>query len=716
MTNTYVLGNARWTKILARNRNVAPGNANNFNGRGVPSFIGAGDGAVPLGTKNRIHIVNGAEAFTLQKEMGATVQVMNARPPIASGKYIVKTSWYRGAKGVDFEKWARQCRKEAYIQSELSTQYARCGIFPRVMFHGFVRGAFHVVSECPPNIRLVDIERISTVSEARATYNAVAAAIYLMWTSKVAPMRYAPHMFALAGARSPHAVVLDYNKIVIFDEVVDKAFRPYLQRLKAVEGSCGRLKTKPGTLESIWFGLGSVTRRMMAKHMMLYKSYKEPGERTKYTSVMNFLARLGETMNDPPAAGRRAVSRGGRGRQALFGRGLRGILGGRRSRSDPDKKSPPLKIRKVATLPESEGGWRPRKHSATWGVTRTAESNHNSQNNARHGNRTSQFRAPNAIYTSPKSTPSNNGNENGIASAPPAQSTPMFPASSAPPNPFVNNNKEANSATEAFNANYNLFTVGNKWNTWNQSRKNHVLKKETKVLEKYIELLKNTPEIQAVLALKVKNNNGNANTQARSRSEAFDGMMKNIMTNALKTGKYKNKTSGLQHVDKMISTDFLQNWKLVDPSIQVSIITQYLEQFKTKITYSELLKSRELNELAARIHVDIVDLPESFTNNTEQQKAWMEMLDNRIQMYIATYLHTMSYIATKIDHLTFDEYIKDSLMRDVEAVRKSVKTFAHKNNDRAMNYSLINTPRQNKYIFQRYLRNPRFNVKRSTSS
>ena len=177
MTNTYVLGNARWTKILARNRNVAPGNAINFNGRGVPSFIGAGDGAVPLGTKNRIHIVNGAEAFTLQKEMGATVQVINARPPIASGKYIVKTSWYRGAKGVDFEKWARQCRKEAYIQSELSTQYARCGIFPRVTIHGFVRGAFHVVSECPPNIRLIDIERISTVAEARATYNAVAAAI-----------------------------------------------------------------------------------------------------------------------------------------------------------------------------------------------------------------------------------------------------------------------------------------------------------------------------------------------------------------------------------------------------------------------------------------------------------------------------------------------------------------------------------------------------------
>jgi len=690
MTNTYVLGNARWTKILARNRNVAPGNANNFNGRGVPSFIGAGDGAVPLGSKNRIHIVNGAEAFTLQKEMGATVQVMNARPPIASGKYIVKTSWYRGAKGVDFEKWARQCRKEAYIQSELSTQYARCGIFPRVMFHGFVRGAFHVVSECPPNIRLVDIERISTVSEARATYNAVAAAIYLMWTSKVAPMRYAPHMFALAGARSPHAVVLDYNQIVIFDEVVDKAFRPYLQRLKAVEGSCGRLKTKPGTLESIWFGLRSVTRRMMSKHISLYKSYKEPGERTKYTSVMNFLARLGETMNDPPAAGRRPVSRGGRGRQALFGRGLRGILGGRRSRSDPDKKSPPLKIRKVATLPESEGGWRPRKHSATWGVTRTAESNHNSHNNARHGNRTSQFRAPNAIYTPPKSTPSNNGNENGIVSAPPTQSTQMFPASSAPPNPFVNNtNKE-------YNANYNLRRVKDEWRGWNATRKEFVLKSEMNKFDlPWLERMKSAPEIIMILKKQAMKHIGKntynrtaPNTQARIINDTFDEILKSHVTNALRSGKYVNNASRVAHSNTIFKDILKESWKEFSMEERMQIISEYIKKIKMKNTLVRYLEWKEtpgIDRLKSGIF-RFEQIPEN-QRTISAAAATKKFTDGRLIIYIASALSQGMVLWASDDQLF--AYIKEQLVRDIKMIQsKSVSYFAKYNTKRAVNHMI----------------------------
>jgi hypothetical protein len=677
MTNTYVLGNARWTKILARNRNVAPGNAINFNGRGVPSFIGAGDGAVPLGTKNRIHIVNGAEAFTLQKEMGATVQVMNARPPIASGKYIVKTSWYRGAKGVDFEKWARQCRKEAYIQSELSTQYARCGIFPRVAIHGFVRGAFHVVSECPPNIRLVDIERISTVAEARATYNAVAAAIYLMWTSKVAPMRYAPHMFALAGARSPHAVVLDYNQIVIFDEVVDKAFRPYLQRLKTVEGSCGRLKTKPGTLESIWFGLRSVTRRMMSKHISLYKSYKEPGERTTYTSVMNFLARLGETMNDPPAAGR-PVSRGGRGRRTLFGRGLR-LLGGRRgSRSDPDKKSPPLKIRKVATLPESEGGWRPRKHSATWGVTRTAESNHNNHNNARHGNRTSQFRAPNAIYTSPKSTPSNTGNENGIASAPPAQSTPMFPASSAPPNPFVNNKEE-------YNDPYNLRGVKNTWSGLNQKRKNFIVESELNKSKDEIDRLKKIPEVSEMLRLKAQKvesmyNKSSPAAQSQSRDNEMTKIISNAVTKAFRgENSYVNNASRNARILMELHKEFKVTWPNIDKNVKDGIVQKYITRFQNLDLYKQLIASNKLNTLVRTVYAHNTS---RYNIGNRPGNAHKKYLDHRLRIYIADYLHKGCIFGVMDDNKVIS-YIDQQFKNDVQQV-KNVAAFASSDATRAI--------------------------------
>ena len=707
--NSYVLSNAKWTKVLAKvlakNQSTAPDYEmnTNYNGQGNVMFIEPG--TVHLGTKKRVHIVSGAEASALKTEMGATVQVGNARP-MSYGKYIVKSSWFRGVKGIEFGKWVRQCRKEAYIQAELSNRYARCNIFPHVMFHGFVRGAFHVVSECPPNLRLVDIDHISTVAEARATYNAVAAAIYLMWTSKVAPMRYAPHMFALAGPiRSPHAVVLDYNQIVIFDENVDNVIRPRLLRLKAAEGSCGRLSANPGTLELIWKQLGPMKARMIAKHRALYKEYKSAGETTKYTSVMKFLEMLGRAMNNPPGAGRRPVSGGGRGRRTLFGRGLRGILGGRRSRSDTSaEKAPPLKIRKVATLPESEG-WRPRKHSATWGVTRTAESNHN---NARHGNRTSQFPA---IYTSPASTSvkgGNGGGGNGAASAPPAPpnngvSKQAFGTAKAK-SYFDPNDPNNKTNTEAYNAPYTLYNVRNKWSTWNQARKNYVVKDATEYFKLHIAILKNAPEMQAVLAQKIKNKNGsndhnrlNANTQARSRSEAFDAMMKNIVTNALKTGKYKNHQSGAAHIDEMVRNEFLTVWKLVDPDTQVPliehypIIVHYLKEFKTKSpgTYSELLDSNVLKYLTAEIYAYKHHTSNKNKNkNLEVHKK--EILDNRITMYIATYLNTDGYIAAAINQDDFKEYINESLKRDLKAAETNVKTFVRKDNGRAKNYGLMN--------------------------
>ena len=396
--NNYGL-ETNWSRVIG-NVNALAGNfepTSNLDGsRGVGIMMGTQGNAKALQQGDRVFVAGQRTVNALQTQMIAQKTYVAGMYPNFNGSgasYIIKASWFRAKTRarLEYTKWAKLRRMEASIQNELHRRAASVScsyIVPGVMFHGFVEGVFYVVSHMLGKVTPIDTFLASTPltpAKAMLAYRAVEGTIHAMWMLDATPMRVAKHTFALlSNGRSfyPMAIVLDYNNVLAFNEPVRRELRGKMTTFLGQQNMCAPLRSKVGTLEHIWsvFRSSAAWRGAAQKYKDVFvkrhASEKDVGQYLR--NILAFAKRL------DASRGSRA-SRGGPGapprrRRTMLGGALRGILrgrGGGRRAPDKNKNSPPLKIRKVATLPETDG-WRPRKHSATWGA---ASRNTNTNNN-----------------------------------------------------------------------------------------------------------------------------------------------------------------------------------------------------------------------------------------------------------------------------------------------------------------------------------------------
>jgi hypothetical protein len=375
--NNYAL-ETNWSKVIGNVKALA-GNfepTSSLNGRrGVGIMMGVQGNAKALQQGDRVFIAGQRTVKALQDQMFAQKTYVAGMYPTFNGSgasYIIKASWFRAntRARLDYPKWAKLRRMEASIQNELhrrATSVSCNYIVPGVMFHGFVEGVFYVVSHAPGKLTPIDTFLASTPAKAMFAYRAVEGTIHAMWMLDATPMRVAKHTFALlSNGRGfyPMAVVLDYNNMLAFNEAVRRELRGKVTTFLGRQNMCAPLRSEEGTLEHIWnaFRSSAAWRAAAQKYKDIFvKKHASEKDVGQYLRNILTIAKRVNTARGPGAPPRR--------RRTMLGGALRGILRGRGGgrRASSNKNSPPLKIRKVATLPETNG-WRPRKHSATWGA------------------------------------------------------------------------------------------------------------------------------------------------------------------------------------------------------------------------------------------------------------------------------------------------------------------------------------------------------------
>lgn len=382
--NNYGL-ETNWSRVIG-NVNALAGNfepTSSLNGsRGVGIMMGTQGNAKAL-QGDRVFIAGQRTVNALQTQMVAQKTYVAGMYPNFNGSgasYIIKASWFRAKTRarLEYTKWAKLRRMEASIQNELHRRAASVScsyIVPGVMFHGFVEGVFYVVSHMPGKLTPIDTFLASTPAKAMFAYRAVEGTIHALWMLDATPMRVAKHTFALlSNGRGfyPMAIVLDYNNVLAFNEPVRRELRGKMTTFIGQQNVCAPLRSKEGTLEHIWsvFRSSAAWRGAAQKYKDIFvkkhKSEKDVGQYLR--NILMFAKRLDASRGS--GASRKGPGAPPRRRRTMLGGALRGILrgrGGGRRASSNNKNSPPLKIRKVATLPETDG-WRPRKHSATWGA------------------------------------------------------------------------------------------------------------------------------------------------------------------------------------------------------------------------------------------------------------------------------------------------------------------------------------------------------------
>ncbi len=657
------------------------------------------------GAHDRIHIVGprlAEQILVSMKKNGTDVKVVQRVDFLPRTKFIVRTSWYRAKTShrIEFEKWARLRRKEARLQDALH-QRAPVGckyIFPAVLFHGFIRGVFYIVSQYENALVPINEKTATTHALAGRMYRAVEETVHQLWRLGLAPMRVSPHTFALLP-RARSAVVLNYNHIVVMNQPVrDNLMKLLSQYTGDVNpNACLVHNFKPGTLEHIWTMFQENTpiwNRLVDQYKSVFvKPFKEDESIDAYMKGLHakMIHLVGARVTGQTA------SRGSV-RRTILGGTIRGMLRGRRrarGSNDSNSRSPPLKIRKVATLPESNG-WRSRKHSATWGVARTSNANANAANRVNR-TRIESSRAISSVspYASEyRKSSGGNDSENEYdkenATAP--------PRSEKFQNVKIGNMIGAQArvgtmlgpnAKESYNANYNVFTTGNDWGAWNQTRRNFVVKQETDKFANVTTLMKNVPEMRAILEYKATRNNKNsyntssATTKGQMRNIEFDAIMKSLMTNALKHGKYKNMNSGSAYIRKRIEDEVRTSWKLIDAVEKKKIINDYVMKFKGSSKYKELLASSALNAFVSADYTYMnsrvwafVQPKTSIPANAKEMR-----LDNRIALYIADALKRGELFGM-LDAREVGEYIAEQLKSDSASIAVNAVAFARRDRNR----------------------------------
>lgn len=399
--NTYGL-ETNWSKVIG-NVNALAGNfepaSSLIRRRGVGIMMGTQGNAKAL-QGDRVFIAGQRTVKALQDQMVAQkTYVAGMYPTFDSTSYIIKASWFRAntRARLQYPKWAKLRRMEATIQNELHRRAASVScsyIVPGVMFHGFIDGVFYVVSHALGKLTPIDTVLASTPSKAMFAYRAVEGTLHAMWGAlDVTPMRVAKHTFALlSNGRGfyPMAIVLDYNNMLAFNEPVRRELRGQMITFLGQRNMCVPLTSGEGTLEHIWSvfrgkaAWKAATQKYKDVFVKNYKSdKKDVGQ--YLTSILTIATRVNAARGSGASRGPGAPPR----RRSMLGGALRGILrgrGGGRRAPDNNKNSPPLKIRKVATLPETDG-WRPRKHSATWGVASRNTNNNGGRRVSRPGPR-----------------------------------------------------------------------------------------------------------------------------------------------------------------------------------------------------------------------------------------------------------------------------------------------------------------------------------------
>lgn len=530
--NNYGL-ETNWSRVIG-NVNALAGNfepTSSLNGsRGVGIMMGTQGNAKAL-QGDRVFIAGQRTVDALQTQMVAQKTYVAGMYPNFNGSgasYIIKASWFRAntRARLEYTKWAKLRRMEASIQNELHRRAASVScsyIVPGVMFHGFVEGVFYVVSHMPGKLTPIDTFLASTPAKAMLAYRAVEGTIHALWMLDATPMRVAKHTFALlSNGRGfyPMAIVLDYNNVLAFNEPVRRELRGKMTTYIGQQNVCAPLRSKEGTLEHIWsaFRSSAAWRGAAQKYKDIFvkkhKSEKDVGQYLR--NILMFAKRLDASRGS--GASRKGPGAPPRRRRTMLGGALRGILrgrGGGRRASSNNEKSPPLKIRKVATLPETDG-WRPRKHSATWGA---ASRNTNTNNNG--GRRVSRNPGPRYIT----SGTSGNGSSTYTPAAKTADSDSDGDGegeeSSAPrvgngTNGLgagilgaANANAAANAnqgATQANRNNVNRYKrIRNSWPSWTEAQKNEAVKTEIKKLEEdpslraALNAFKKGPEVERVV-------------------------------------------------------------------------------------------------------------------------------------------------------------------------------------------------------------------------